>query len=366
MPALARPPFLDLLIMPESRRLQLIVPGLLGPVPDPQALASLAPEPPALAHLLARADVVRDRVDGGEAAVCAAFGIDGPPWPVAAAARAGEADAAAVGTRWWLRADPVHLRIDTSQARLFGGYALGVQAHEAQQLVATLNEHFAEDGLQFEAPAPERWYLGLDASLELDTHSPAEVIGRNVDAFMPAGADARSWRTRLNEAQMLLHDAPVNTERQRSGGLPVNSVWLWGGGWAPQPRRAPVEVLAADDPLTRGLARLVAARNDAASPQVSDSRTDAGAWQPRAGTTLMVDWRLRDPLLHGDPEAWTEALQRLEADWLAPLLDRLQAGAFDELEIDPADGRSFRVTRRGLRRFWRRRRSWAEWLRQGT
>ncbi|MEX0607485.1 MAG: hypothetical protein WD382_03800 [Halofilum sp. (in: g-proteobacteria)] len=344
--------------MPATRRLQFIVPGLLGPVPDPQTLAALAPDCRALARLLARAQTLHDGLPGGEAAVCAAFGLAGPPWPVAAAARAGEADEAAVGARWWLRADPVHMRIDTSRARLFAGYALDLQAQEARQLIEALNVHFEADGLHFEAPAPDRWYLGLDAAPGIDTYAPTEVVGRNVDAFMPSGKDARIWRSRINEAQMLMHDAPINAERQRAGALPANSVWLWGGGQAPLPREAPAEVLA-DDPLTRGLARLAV---DGSEPRRSSLPTNAASWEPRPGTSLAVEWGLRDPLLHGDPEAWIERLQRLETDWLVPLIERLRAGEYDELLIDPADGRRFRVTRRALGRFWRRVRPWTEWL----
>ncbi len=182
--------------MPATRRLQLIVPGLLGPVPDPQAMATLAPHCPALARLLARAQGTRDGVAGGEAAVCAAFGLAGPPWPVAAAARAGEADQVPVDRLWWLRADPVHLRIDTSQARLFAGYALDLQAQEAHQLVEALNAHFAVDGLHFEAPAPDRWYLGLDAAAEIDTYAPADVVGRRRcrPATMPESGEPGSTR----------------------------------------------------------------------------------------------------------------------------------------------------------------------------
>lgn len=354
--------------MAEPRRLLLIVPGLLGPVPDPGALAALSPELPALGRLLSRADLERDEITGGEAAVCAAFGIDGPPWPVAAAARAGEEAAfdPEAERRWWLRADPVHLRVDSSNARLFGGYALKLQAAESEQLLAALNAHFAADGLHFEAPAPERWYLGLDRPVELTTHSPAEVAGRNVDSFMPVGEDARSWRTRLNEAQMLLHQAEVNSARERAGALPVNSIWLWGGGWTPQPAWAPARVLA-DDALTCGLARLAAPVAAGEGDQLlAGLPLDAAEWEPTAGTTLAVDWSLRDPLIHGEPEAWLEAIQRLEEDWFSPLLDRLQAGSFDELEVRPADGRRFRISRRGLRRFWRRGRSWSTWLEQGT
>ncbi len=352
--------------MADSRRLLLIVPGLLGPVSDPDALAALIPELPALGRLLGRADLERDGTAGGEAAVCAAFGLEGPPWPVAAATRAGEDDGVDVQTagRWWLRADPVHLRIGSSNARLFAGYALKLQADEAEPLLATLNAHFAADGLQFEAPAPDRWYLGLEQAIDLSTHSPAEVAGRNVDPFMPVGADARFWRTRLNEAQMLLHETEINNARERAGALPVNSIWLWGGGWTPRPGWAPEHVLAADV-LTRGLARLVAAAGGT-QPQIDPLPAYAAEWEPTVGTTLAVDWTLRDPLIHGEPEGWLEAIQRLEQDWFSPLLARLQAGAFDELEIRPADGRRFRISRRGLRRFWRRGRPWSAWLDQGT
>lgn len=350
--------------MAESRRLLLIVPGLLGPVPDPDALAALAPELPALGRLLSRADLERDAVAGGEAAVCAAFGIAGPPWPVAAAARAGEAAGfdEQGARRWWLRADPVHLRVGSSNARLIAGYALKLQASESEQLVATLNAHFAADGLHFEAPAPDRWYLGLDQPVALTTHSPSEVAGRNVDSFMPTGDDARFWRTRLNEAQMLLHEAAVNSARERAGALPANSIWLWGGGWTPRPAWAPARVMA-DDVLTRGLGQLAAGEGE---QRLSVLPADAVDWEPTAGTTLAVDWSLRDPLIHGEPEAWLEAIQRLEQDWFSPLLDRLQAGAFDELEIRPADGRRLRISRRALRRFWRRGRSWVTWLERGT
>lgn len=354
--------------MAESRRLLLIVPGLLGPVPDPGALAALAPELPALGRLLSRADCERDGILGGEASICAAFGIEGPPWPVAAAARAGE-DVSfdeQAAQRWWLRADPVHLRVDSSNARLFAGYALRLQAAEADQLVATLNAHFAADGLCFEAPAPDRWYLSLDQPAGLTTHSPAEVAGRNVDSFMPAGEDARVWRTRLNEAQMLLHEAEANSARERAGALPVNSIWLWGGGWTPRPSSGPGHVLA-DDALTRGLARLAASASAADREQSLGELPAHGVdWQPTAGTTLAVDWGLRDPLIHGEPEVWLEAIQRLEQDWFSPLLNRLQAGAFDELEMRPGDGRRFVISRRRLRRFWRRGRAWSSWLEQGT
>lgn len=340
--------------MAPARHLTAIVPGLLGPVSDPDAVAALLPELPALALLLARARRLPDAATTAEAALCRAFGVDGPPWPAAAAARAGEDDAAVPGTRWWLRADPVHLRVDTNHARLFGGYVLGLEADEAAALVARLNAHFGADGLVFEAPAPDRWYLALDAAQALEAHAPAEVAGRNVDHFLPRGADAARWRGRLNEIQMLLHDAPPNRARERDGRLPVNSVWLWGGGHAPATPAAPGRVLATD-PLARGLARL--AGMEATPLPASAADLEAGA-----GHTLVFVPAAREPLVHGEIEAWLEAVGSIERAWLAPLRERLRRGHLHVLDIVAADGRRFRVTRAGLHRPWRRPRPWTRWL----
>lgn len=339
--------------MPAAPHLTVIVPGLLGPVTDPDAVAGLLPDLPATAALLARADRLADTATTAEAALCRAFGIDGPPWPVAAAARAGEADAVAPGGHWWLRADPVHLRVDTNHARLFGAHVLELEAGEADALVARLNAHFGADGLVFETPAPDRWYLALDEAQALEAHTPAEVAGRNVDHFLPTGADAARWRGRLNEIQMLLHDAPPNRAREQHGRPTVNSVWVWGGGHAPTTRAAPAQVLAAD-PLARGLARL-------AGMEAGPLPASATALEP-GGHTLVFEPAAREPLVHGEIEAWLGAIQRLEGAWLAPLRERLRRGDIGSLDIVPADGRRFRVTRAALRRFWRRPRPWTHWL----
>ena len=51
---------------------------------------------------------------------------------------------------------------------------------------------------------------------------------------------------------MTLHELSVNAERQSRGQPPVNSLWIWGGGYAPEPRKVPLPPLYADEPLLRG------------------------------------------------------------------------------------------------------------------
>ena len=342
--------------MATSRDLELAVPGLLGPVTDADAVARLGLELPTLAWLLARADGAAGTGHQSLAPVFDAFGVSGPDWPAAATARIGEADGVSVrlGERWWVRADPVHLRVDTTHARLFGAYALDLQADESAALIERLHGLFADDGLVFEAPAPARWYIGCPRAPDLRAVTPDRVAGRNVDAFMPEGRDARAWRAWLNEVQMLLHDAPVNQDRERRGALPVNSVWLWGGGQCPAVSVGPERVYA-DEPVAVGLARLagIAGEPTGAAPWT-------GAWP--AGNTLAVDARAVEPLVHGEIETWLECLAALERDRFVPLARGLRQGDLDTLTIAVGDGRRFRVTRPGLRRFWRRNRPWTDWL----
>ncbi len=340
--------------MARPRCARLILPGLLGPISDPDAVARIAPALPALARYLRRAHAGPAAATGGEGSICRAFGIDGPPWPIAAAARQGEPDATGgPDGAWWLRVDPVHLRVDSNHARLFGPYVLGLSHDEAASLVERLNAHLAQDGLRIEAPAPHRWYVRLQQAPDFTTQPLPEVAGRNVSAFMPSGPGAARLRGWLTELQMLLHDAEANTARERAGHLPANSVWPWGEATAPAPATAPVHVIA-DDPFARGLARLAGLEAEALPAAVPSEWAE--------GTTLLIDTAPQEPLIHGEIEGWLEALARLDTTWLAPLQAQLSAGAIDRIELETGDGRGFRMGRAARYRFWRRERPWYRWL----
>jgi hypothetical protein len=315
---------------------ELLVPGLLGPVPAP---VDVGPVTPTLDLLLARADSVAGFGADAAGALCARFGAaasapyalaaDDPGWD-----RGG----------YWMHADPVHLRPDRDQLRLFDAANLGISRDEADALVAELNAHFSADGLRVVAPAASRWYLHVQEPPDLVTRPLERVIGRSVDGALPQGPDALRWASLMNEVQMLLFQSPVNERREREGRPAVNGLWTWGGGqWqALSSVGSPLHVVA-DDPLARGLAEAVGA---------SIVPLD-GAPKPAAGVTL-VHWRsLQRCVLDSDQEGWVGAVERLDR-WLAPLLANLKAGRIAALVLDPCDGSSRRATRAALRRLWRR------------
>jgi len=331
-----------------NKRIDLLVPGLFGPVPvSPGDL----PPVPALERLLGRGHRLpapaADPLEGlaGRFGIRRELGHDLPSAPLCRLADHPAADSSGQ----WLHADPVHLRPDRDQLLLFDARHLALDRGEAGALIAELNDHFHAEGLRFEAPVPDRWYLRLDAAPGIRTRPLHAVAGRGVGPFLPEGEGRTRWVRLLNEAQMLLHHSEVNRARERSGRLTVSGVWFWGGGRLPaRPLRADYGAVLAGHPLALGLARAAGIEGRALPEVVGEPIAD----QP--GKALLIFWdRVWPAVLDADAAAWVRRLEELER-FAAQLMVLLRKGRIDRLDLDPCDGSLFEVTRRGLRRFWRR------------
>ena len=69
---------------------------------------------------------------------------------------------------------------------------------------------------------------------------------------MPSGEGAGDYRGLVSEIEMALHDHDVNRHREARGLQPLNCLWLWGGGFAPEQETVPHPPLYSDDPLLVG------------------------------------------------------------------------------------------------------------------
>jgi len=78
------------------------------------------------------------------------------------------------------------------------------------------------------------------------------VDGKKPIDFLPSGDDSARYRNLLSEIEMALHEQEVNLNREASGQLPINSLWLWGGGTAPEQTTRPQPPLFSDDPVLTG------------------------------------------------------------------------------------------------------------------
>ena len=288
--------------------LDVLVPDLLLPPEAPEALR--AARMPALERWLARGDSARLPHRTAQQALAAAFGLSSPA-PVAAVTLAGD-DRPRAGR--WLRADPVHVRVEANGAALNDPARLCVTRDEAAALVEALQGLFAADGLRFHAVTPQRWYVEVPDG-EMPTTTPLdEALGRNAFALMPQGHGRLKWPGLLTEAQMLLAAHPVNAQRDREGRPPINSIWFWGEGETPAALEKPYALVHANDPFATGLAALAGIRH--AEVPAGFAAIDAVA--PDASALLVLD-DMAAPYRAGDAEGWLAAARRLDERWFMEL-----------------------------------------------
>ena len=222
--------------------------------------------------------------------------------PFAAEAARADGFAPATGAGWGLLT-PAHWHVGHDQVNLVDPALLALDEPEARTLHATLAPLFEDLGWTWHWAGPTRWYVSHPSLAELPTASIDRVIGRNVDLWLNDHPGVMLVRRLQSEVQMLLYVHPLNDAREARGALSVNSFWLSGTGPAQPAERA----LPAD---------------------------------------VVVDDRLRAPLLADDWSAWAEAWQALDAGPLRALADA------------PGDPRLTLAGERGARTWQPAQRAW--------
>ncbi|MBW8366330.1 MAG: phosphoglycerate mutase [Arenimonas sp.] len=269
-------------------------------------------------RFLARADRPADAEPGEKAQLLRHFDLLPRGWPMAAITR--QRDAGDAVLHRWLRADPAHVRPDMNGARVLAIGELGLSAEEAQALLAPLRPLFGDLGFQLSAPVPSRWYVALPVESRLPPFSaPDAVLGDDLFAHLPDGPEGRRWRALLNEAQVILHNHPVNELRTKAGKPAVNSLCFWGAGRLPDHVRSVFTAVASQEPELLSLAQLAGIRGTDDGPQLLDLR------------------QVRD---------WSAVEQRL--------LPGLRELGRDEMVLDFADGARFSLRAAQRWRWWRR------------
>ncbi len=341
------------------RSVHLVIPDLFPPE-DFAVEACAGLRLPALERMLARGVSTgsgpsigsgrTERDSSLEALLCELFGVScqggAPVAPISAAFDG-------LGKGCWLRADPAHLRLQRDRLILLP--EVEAKADEAVQMCSSLNEHFAGQGVAFLAPHPQRWYVRVDRLPDIETVPLSRAAGRNVRDLLSGGKEAAHWRRMFNEIQMLLFSHPANEAREARGELPVNCLWLWGGGCSPA---VPVQKVCDSVSSDEELAEMFAAAADipfAGWP---------GRWRNEGGDRQLLVWTgLRSALRRGDPEAWRAALRDFETGCAQPLWQALRAGSIAQFQVDIPGGDGIRrmsLGRADAWAFWRRVRPFAE------
>lgn len=292
-------------------QLVLILPGLL----DPRNAGAAPIRAPGLAALLALAAPPARDADGLDAAISSHYGIERQAdWPLAAIR------AAALGLRagdaYWLAADPVTLVVGRDDVA-FSGIVDDLTRADADALIASLNAHFADDGIAFVAPRPDAIFARLAIRPRVTTHPPAATPDQPLRIRLPEGSDAAAWRRWQSEIQMLLHEHPVNLEREKRGRPPANSLWFSSGGMLP-PRPAPGAPICTF--ANSGIAVALAAHAGAPArslPANLDAALDGAVGAGHVVVALAAEVGLTD----------------IERSWAAPARDALVAGRLGAVSI---------------------------------
>jgi hypothetical protein len=216
------------------------------------------------------------------------------------------------------------------------GEALGPTQADVDALLPTLRPILGDHGYALDAPDPARWYLRMPAGAQVPRFAdPDEALGADVFEFLPgtdrdAASPGRRWRVLLNDLQVALHTHPRNAQRIAAGMPPINSLWFWGAGRAPDRVTSAHAVVQAGDTLLGAFAR-------AAGAQVLPLQS---SFSKQAGQRSLIDLRrVRDARL-------------LSGDWVLPAISTM--AAVDGVTRDFADGSRLSIERRHRWRLWRK------------
>jgi hypothetical protein len=309
---------------------------------------------PALAHLLSRAKSGTERESfeefrralPHETWLARQFGIESSSSPQVAPDLMRTLGLQAEAGTWFVL-QPVHIHIARDHLVLTDQRQLRIADTEAKDLFSIAHNLFAEVGKSLLYGTPSTWFLRADDWAQLQTSTPDAAGGRNIDIWMPSGPGERDWRKVQNDVQMHWFTHSVNAERESRGEKTINSAWLWGGGTPGLAKEASyTEAFNLD-----GWAGAFAAR--VARHVHANSARAALSGSLRHGLAYLDT--LVEPALSNDWGRWLVAMQALETDWFAPLLDALKAGTLSGLSLVLTDDTRlarFAVNRASLRKFW--------------
>lgn len=156
-------------------------------------------------------------------------------------------------TVWIAAADPVYLEPRLDRLFVHAQDHLSVPVSDLRPLIDHLQATLGADDDRYGfARLGTCAYLRASKPI-MTADVPSAVVDHQApDEFLPTGENAAAYRALISELEMALHEHPVNIRRQERQLPPVNSFWLWGGGFAPEQTTVPQPPLFSDDPLLTG------------------------------------------------------------------------------------------------------------------
>ncbi len=238
-------------------------------------------------------------------------------------------------TKWIAAADPVYLEPRLDHLCLHALRRTDVDASQMRTLINHLQETLAA-GTEFGFTRLGSYaYLSSKTPVATATMPAYVVDQQRPDDFLPVVGETAVHRNLLSEIEMALHEHEVNLAREASGQLPINSLWLWGGGRTPEQLTRAQPPLYSDDALLTGY-----------------WYSGAGVAEPWPGSIAacleqsVAGFVAETPEYDESPELLESCLQKLR--------EALRSGRLGSLTLLFRDGLRAHVRRSHALRVWRR------------
>lgn len=128
---------------------------------------------------------------------------------------------------YFLVAEPTHLRVDRDRLLISEAILLQLDDTESHTIIDIINTHFAPK-FKLYYINEHLWLLGLNINPEHEKFYPIlDIIGENINDYLPSHSNSLEYNKFLNEVQMLLFNTDINKIRKSEGSLSVSSLWLW-------------------------------------------------------------------------------------------------------------------------------------------
>ena len=328
-------------------QLNLVIPGLCGPLPDIDRLNSESIQ--SLLKHLSRSDQKILSQKSFYEVLAQLFSLDAcKPFPAAVLSLLASDQYTEQG--YWFHADPVHLQADMDHAILRDSHGLDLNLEESEALITELNAHFQQDGIRFLINDKDSWFININDHEKISTTPVHDVISRNVYSFMPQGEDALYWKKVMNEVQMLLYQSQVNAQREENNKLPINGVWFWGEGDLPDKAELKEMAVYSQHAMVKGLALL----NELDCHAVPDAKKFIEQISSHEENLLVLD-DLFNMTCYGDVLAWQSSFDELYEQWLSPVLNWAMKNKV-KINLQPCNGVAYQMSHKNKFRFFRDKR----------
>jgi hypothetical protein len=255
------------------------------------------------------------------------------------------------GTAWF--ATPVHLIAGLTSLHLDRRSILHLSDAELRGLTRDFSQVFGDSEFHLETMGSGSLLMRSREKITADTTEPARAVVSELRSTLPTGSNATVLRRLGAELEMWLHEHPVNQLRVARGELPVSTLWLWGGGRAPEHSTlgrgdtAADVGLGSDDPFLTGLWRFQGLE----PVPLPECLPDLASY-PHTRKVVLV--ATVTPLLHANPH-WTifDALADLDRRFIIPALAQWRARKLSSVLLIANDVQ-LRIQHRDFLRFGRR------------